>query len=437
MNWLSRALVILALAVSATAGTVQPLRYDSDSYRAILETVSASFDSWKVTNNIANRSDLIALSNVVAGLSLSGVDTLGFANLPLPSSYILGTTLFLGTQTVSAAAYNDSWTNGITSAAYGDWGGITNQPAIPPDYGDHATNGYLTVELDTNALDVIATHTNLPIATSGHGPELDPMWAATSNDVWTAIGGAGGDDLGNHTATMTLDMGKYSITNVPSIRGTTNTLAIDVDARTIWNRSGTASMNVGEPANDWLEYSGNTKAVFLMRQANATADEGTWYFDAEGDALYWGTLSDSKGAGANYARITRSGITVDEFDVLWGSAGEASFHSTKTVLGAGVNVLIGTTTDDGVHKLQVDGDVAVTGSIYGDAGQLTNFPAPAWGDLTGVPAGFADGVDDTGGTGTGGGIPYFVLTNGAIAFNASGVPDAIWTTNTSGSVVLR
>ncbi len=74
-----------------------------------------------------------------------------------------------------------------------------------------------------------------------------------------------------------------------------------------------------------LRVAGDTQGLLYVSQLGAADDEKNWYFDAEGGDLYWGINNDAFSGGANYARISRTGVSIDAFEVMYGYNNQAWF----------------------------------------------------------------------------------------------------------------
>lgn len=158
-------------------------------------------------------------------------------------------------------------------------------------------------------------------------------------------------------------------------------------------------------------------------QASAAGYTGTLFFaDSWTNPVFVGSI-ESSGVTSNMIAFTPTREQVATTGVFVCELVIANSNATMTA-SRGTLRLWPTVSDEPVSILTLDMDRFGTNVFVNG----TNFPAvEGTFDLPDYPE-----------AGTGGGGPgFFVLTNGVIAFFAAGTPDAIWTTNASGGVVLR
>ena len=133
-----------------------------------------------------------AFAGSSAELVGSGYQTNGVAASPVSTVNFgsgIASTLVSNKLTLSVESGEGGDITGVTAGTWLSGGGASGSVTVSADTNAVMAAvtgmGYLTAESDTAALAALGVHTNRAIAASGHGPELDPVWAAVSNTVTT------------------------------------------------------------------------------------------------------------------------------------------------------------------------------------------------------------------------------------------------------------
>ena len=139
-----------------------------------------------------------------------------------------------------------------------------------------------------------------------------------------------------------------------------NKLYVDGNFLKLDGSNSSGVLTFGSPAPyEGLRISNNGPSVFMLTQLDSGDDMKNWYWDAEGDVLYFGALNDALTVGSNYARVLRSGIGILEFDLLWDSGdGRGIIEAKSTECGITTNLLIG--------KREADVNYSITFQDYYD-----------------------------------------------------------------------
>lgn len=318
--------------------------------------------------------DISSQTNLAGGtnLTLSG-DTMNLdANISLTNvtASIVSASYYYGTSLVGANEYAFRYTNGGTIFDTGLFFSQTNgqfeflNGSATPIFSIKAGSGNTTISGNVTASSDVDIQGVLSL----------PGFPNVSSSLAAAV--AGGDNLGNHTATQNLNMGGYSITNINQVDG------IDVS---------TLSSNV----------QGNSLSIVALNAATSSyvLSVNSEPPDGSGDV----SLTTSEiGEGSNqYYTDARVKTKLNADNVVSGSAtqvrsflnvADGATANTGTVTSVGGNGTVDGLTLSGT--VTTTGNLTLGGAISITTSSITDFPTEV--SRSAAAAGFGGG----GGTGT-------------------------------------
>ena len=224
--------------------------------------------------------------------------------------------------------------------------------------GLSVTNGSLNVTglTSTGNANMVASYDSSGNLVATSTPQFSSIIATSSTETSTF---AGALSVGGSNGLNALSNGYVGI-------GTDNPGAkLDVQG----NAYIQTSLGIGADVQQGqLRVAGASQGLMYLSQMNADSDEKNWYFDAEGGDLYWGANNDTFSGGSNYARVARTGSSVDSFEVMYGSNNQAWFTQDA----AGIQPYNVTPT---AHwHIRQGSNLAGNAPLKIDAGPLLNTP---------------------------------------------------------------